>query len=541
MWHIPLQLTYYRFGPHVHAPPRRGGNRAGHISIYFILILFGGANTQEPAYADSFLAVGLATVLTVGQQVSAAHRDGSGQLEQQRGIVPVTVGYRRWLPPTLPCSRSWSAGHGALRTFCNKIFIYVDMQRLKMTHTALNITILAGITGINKNQFTKNLIKKSNCKKSVLCLDFEKELINEERDPPLQTPNMPDFLDNPNAADKARMLETNFSWLGKKIENRDASVTDVLLSMHLVYYKNSEFFLTFMLNQFLNLTKKQATPKFNIITLTDDVFTIWQNLHSREEKFPNTSLRLKEILTWRSLEYLYALSLKNYLNGAIEEKQETANEIIPKATSYLVSVRHPFSTFYNLIFKQQTRRIYLSYPITRTRRNPDYVSDINNFRKHMHAAYSHNSVIFDPVTIDELSLNTALNETTNQDKSTPVLLKKSHRWPLELDNILVDDLAWPIKIPRDEIIEAKRDIDNQIVSRDYTLVDSAKTIAVYRPYLGGAKSEGVDAEIKHAKEYSKKVVVYNPKSDMKNLSTHPFGSKVTLFATKREFYKHLRV
>ena len=114
-----------------------------------------------------------------------------------------------------------------------------------------------------------------------------------------------------------------------------------------------------MLNQFSGLTKTIAT-KFNIITLIDDIFTIWQNLHRKENQFPNTSLRLREISAWRSLEYLYAESLQNHLNAPEEGRQ--------RATNYLVSVRHPFSTFDNLIFKQSSKRIYLSYPISRDTR-----------------------------------------------------------------------------------------------------------------------------------------------------------------------------
>ena len=399
-----------------------------------------------------------------------------------------------------------------------------------MTRSTPNITILAGITGMNKKQFITNFIEKSDRKDSVLHLDFEEELLNEERDTPLQSLSIPYFLDSPNSRAKLTTLETNFKWLAKKIEDRNNSITDVFLSIHLVYYKNSEFFPPFILNQFSGLTKT-ATSKFNIITLIDDIFTIWQNLHRRESEFPDTSLRLREISAWRSLEYLYAESLKNHLNAAGEGTQ--------RATNYLVSVRHPFSTFDNLIFKQSSKRIYLSYPISRTRKDPRLVSDINNFRKNMHTTCSHDAVIFDPVTIDELSLTTALNEANDESEPSSILLKKDHRWPLDLDNILTDGPQWPIQIPHGEVNEVKKDIQNQIASRDYILVESSKTLAAYRPYLGGTLSTGVDAEIKHAKEYAKKVVVYNPKEDYGNNNTSPFDSKIASFATPEKFYDHL--
>ena len=400
-----------------------------------------------------------------------------------------------------------------------------------MTHSTPNITILAGITGTNKKQFITNLIEKSDRKDSVLHLDFEKELLNDERDALLQSPSIPDFLDSPNSKTKLAALEANFKWLAKKIEDRNNDITDIFLSIHLVYYKNSEFFPPFMLNQFSGLTKTIAT-KFNIITLIDDIFTIWQNLHRKENQFPNTSLRLREISAWRSLEYLYAESLQNHLNAPEEGRQ--------RATNYLVSVRHPFSTFDNLIFKRSSKRIYLSYPISRTRGDPRLVSDINSFRKKMHTAYSHDAAIFDPVTIDELPFRAALDEAKSESKSHSVQLKESHRWPLDLDDILVDSPQWPIQIPYDEVNEVEADIRNQITSRDYILVESSKTLVAYRPYLGGTLSTGVDAEIKHAKEYAKKVVVYNPQEDYAGNNTNPFDSRVASFATPETFYEHLR-
>ena len=102
----------------------------------------------------------------------------------------------------------------------------------------------------------------------------------------------------------------------------------------------------------------------------------------------------------------------------------------------------------------------------------------------MHTAYSHDAAIFDPVTIDELPFRAALDEAKSESKSHSVQLKESHRWPLDLDDILVDSPQWPIQIPYDEVNEVEADIRNQITSRDYILVESSKTLVAYRPYLG---------------------------------------------------------
>ena len=396
------------------------------------------------------------------------------------------------------------------------------------------LTIFAGITGIDKTQFIKKFIEKANMKNQVLNLDFEKELLNEERNPPLQSPDIPSFLDSPNLKMKLNMVESNFKWLVDKINNRDNTVSDIFLSMHFSYYKNSEFFPPFTLIPFNQFFTKIPDLKIRIITLIDDVFSIWQQLKKKEIQFPNTSLRLRELLGWRSLEYLRAEALKEYLNSPEEGKQRTTN--------YLVSVRHPFSTFNNLIFKQPSNRIYLSYAISNTRLDASFISEINEFRKQIHTTLT-DSAVFDPVAIDELALETALNEIPKESRNptSEVVLEKRHRWPIDLPGVLVDEPEWPIKIPLRQIEEVYSDIRNQIASRDYILVDSSRVLAVYRPHLGGELSRGVDAEIKHAKEYGKKVVVYIPKNDQTTgKTTHPFGSRIVQFEDKKMFVEHLQ-
>jgi len=310
------------------------------------------------------------------------------------------------------------------------------------------------------------------------------------------------------------------------------------LKIHLSYFKNSEFFPPFIPLHFRQLTTKIPDASVKIITLIDDVFSIWDKIKKREsEGFLNTALRLREILAWRSLESLYSEALKENLNAKDEGSR--------RASSYTVSVRHPFSTFSNLIFQEQPNRVYLSYPISEPRKNPSDIAEINGFRKAMHElGVQKKTVIFDPVAIDELAMESALLEIPEKerDSNTEVKLEQKHRWKIDLPDLLVKDFDWPIKIPKQQIDEVSADIRNQITSRDYYLVDSSQFLAVYRPFYKTVMSRGADAEIKHAKEYFKKVVVYHPPEDVSKQSatTHPFGSKVDLFEDKSKFFDHLQ-
>ena len=221
----------------------------------------------------------------------------------------------------------------------------------------------------------------------------------------------------------------------------------------------------------------------------------------------------------------------------------------------MVSVRHPRATFKNLIFDDRPRRAYLSYPISSTRGLPDAVDEINGFRKEAHAVGAETgTAVFDPVTIDELALQDAFDRSAGGDAD--IVLKKSDRWPLGAVDPVAAEPEWPMHIPRSEVSEvlppagrgpgrgaggAGGDIKNQIRSRDYRLIEDVHFLAAYRPFFNTKKSDGVDAEIKHAKEVGKKVMVYHPSKDRQGDSaSSPFGSNVVEKAERGEFMGYLK-
>jgi len=398
------------------------------------------------------------------------------------------------------------------------------------------ITIFTGTSGIDKKDFLNRLIKKSNMEKKVLLLNFEDELINEERGiQPI--PNMHTFLNSPDSALKLQVYSSNFSWIGKKIRERKSPITEIFLNMHMIYFKNSEFFPPFIPTLYNDIFGQLPDSKIRIITLIDDIFVIWKEIIDRENTlgFTNTKLRLREILAWRSLEFLLGESLKEHIN-ITEQGSQRANHL-------MLSIRHPHETFQNLIFKNSKYRIYLSYHISESRKTKEGINEINKFRKTMHNfGKKENAAIFDPVAIDELAMAFALKKARNNNSNPKNLnFKKEERWPLELTNLNAKKVKWPIKIPANEIDEVGDDINNQIKSRDYTLVDTATHLAVYRPFFNGKLSRGVDAEIKRANAHFSEVIVYHPKEDqIDGGTTHPFEGNVTIFEDEKIFIKHLQ-
>ena len=73
-----------------------------------------------------------------------------------------------------------------------------------------NLTIFAGISGMDKRDFINNFIDKAGLKEKVLSIDFEKELLSDAR---LGTapPDIPTYLDIPNPKTKLDIFESKFS------------------------------------------------------------------------------------------------------------------------------------------------------------------------------------------------------------------------------------------------------------------------------------------------------------------------------------------
>ena len=212
------------------------------------------------------------------------------------------------------------------------------------------ITIFTGISGIDKAAFVKKLLKKSGMMEKVLVIDFEKELINESRNPPETTPDIAAYLDSPDPTLKFDTFETTFQRVAKLIGENVGKFEHVFLLIHLSYFKNSEFYPPFIPTLYNQMFTRLHESEIKIITLIDDVFSVWQKISKREEKgiYYNTKLSLREILVWRSLESLRAESLKKH--------SEYESEGSKRVSHYVLAIRHPHYTFHNLIFKKNSSR-----------------------------------------------------------------------------------------------------------------------------------------------------------------------------------------
>lgn len=404
----------------------------------------------------------------------------------------------------------------------------------------INITLFAGTSGIDKKSVVGEIIKRSGRQDEILNLCFEEMLIAQ---PSIDSPDISTFLDTPSLKAKIDGLNSCFSRVTDEIRGTDC-IDHVFLRMHLSYFKNSEVFPPMLLNQFSSMLTQIPGARLTIVTLLDDVFTVWQKLRARAEGiYSGTDLKLREIMFWRSLEALRAESIRLHLESRAEAH-------VDPVRTYLASVRHPCSLFESLAFERDPGRVYLSYPITSTRGSAEAREEINSFRRDMYAlGQRERAAVFDPVAIDELAIKKAYDEASGAGCET-VRIDKSHRWPLGIDDPVAKEPRWPISIPAQEVREVlgivksgetiPGDIENQIRSRDYRLVETVRIVAAYRPQYMRKKSEGVNAEIRHANETSKRVVVYHPDDDdLPGATTHPFGTNATILHDRGKFMEYL--
>jgi len=334
------------------------------------------------------------------------------------------------------------------------------------------------------------------------------------------------FLNSYNWQAQKNAWENAFRQILEDLEKVESDIT--ILCTHLVYYRNSRFLLP--LN--MNLIEKFNPDGF--ITIIDDVYLLKKRIQNRSETSPfKTELRLRDLIAWRSIETNIADMLCMHLSN---EKQ---------IINYLISVKQPVSTLYNLIYEPEKLKTYVAHPISSTRENSKLIDEIEDFKSLMHE----NFTVFDPTTIDERLLSKSLEEqypdwrTMSKGKLADSIVKITldKRWPIRHSPLLCPDISdlFPISLPADEIVEVTQDIDNQIQNRDYRLIAQSDALVAYRPNLGGKLSTGVFSEMQYARDVAfKPCHMYFPLEDGTEEST-PFKGRGSVYMEIKAMIENL--
>jgi len=274
---------------------------------------------------------------------------------------------------------------------------------------------------------------------------------------------------------------TVFEQIIRESENHE----NIVISTHACFRWKKHVFQAFDFH-YLN----ELSPDM-FITVSDAVLSTKNRLeHSSQWR---NRLTLKDILVWRDEEILLTKSIADYRGKPF----------------YIIPSSSPGETLFNLAFKPGSKKVYLSYPITHLENKEHSLARKNAFKEKLRKL---GLTVFDPGEIEDAVLMEKLKE-----------LKTSGG-----DKLAVSDGC---EISIREMEDVVEDLLDQIVARDYQLIDQSDFLVVY--YFSPIMSPGVLSEMNYGFSNNKKVftIFQGPESPFFNYySTKIFRTEEELIA-----------
>ena len=211
------------------------------------------------------------------------------------------------------------------------------------------------------------------------------------------------------------------------------------------------------------------------LTLLDNA----ESVHQRLQRDHDIDHTLKDIMVWREEETLATEILANILRGYGHFYMISRGREIPTT-----------DTVYRLMFKNELKKVYLSFPMSHVMDLPDTLAQIDEFK----AKINEHLICFDPADVDEFVLHMKAVEAMKEGEDTVTLDAADGRTTLKTA----------------EVAQISGDIMGQIYARDFKMVDQSDMIVSLVPELPNGKpglSSGVERELHHAFEGGKEVYV----------------------------------
>lgn len=202
-------------------------------------------------------------------------------------------------------------------------------------------------------------------------------------------------------------------------------------------------------------------------------------LHTRLVDEHSTEHCLKDLIVWREEEIIGT----EMLCKGIDER-------IPFYCLARGAEEETTDTFYKLVFERNSKKAYLSFPMTHVGDMENIKKEISEFRRLMKQFF----ICFDPADLEESYL--------------PPLARQASR--KGLDFVEVTALGQAIRLDLNEVQQIERDINSQIYARDFLLIEQSDMIISFIPTLADGRpaiSSGVERELQHAHESAKEVYV----------------------------------
>jgi len=221
-------------------------------------------------------------------------------------------------------------------------------------------------------------------------------------------------------------------------------------------------------------------------------------LHRRLTKKHSVEHTLKDLIVWREEELICTEMLRN---GIDENK--------PVYCLARGAHHETIETFYKLVFEHDSKKAYLSFPMTHVSDIPELQQQIDDFRDEMKKLFT----CFDPADLEESYL----------PQKARVAKQK------QLNYIQIADFGGNTKLNPDQVLQIETDINSQIYARDFLLIDQSDMIISFIPTLADGRasiSSGVERELQHAHEAAKEVFVIWPSPKPPSVFVTQTASKV---------------
>jgi len=243
----------------------------------------------------------------------------------------------------------------------------------------------------------------------------------------------------------------------------------VLVNTHATFRWRHGLFAAFDFDQI------KAFNADTYITLLDNA----ESVHQRLVKDHDIDHTLKDIMVWREEELLATEILANILQGYGHFYMISRGRNVPTT-----------QTIYRLMFENEKKKVYLSFPMSHVMDLPDTLAEIDRFK----AAINEHFITFDPADVDEFVLHTMALKAMQEGQTT----------------VEVNATEGKVTLKTAEVAQISGDIMGQIYARDFKMVDQSDMIISLVPELPNGKpglSSGVERELHHAFEGGKEVYV----------------------------------
>ncbi len=273
----------------------------------------------------------------------------------------------------------------------------------------------------------------------------------------------------------------------KDIISENAADPNLLVNTHATFRWRHGLFPAFDFDQ-IQLLKPDL-----LICLVDNIEVVHHRLHAEHD----IDATLKDCMVWREEEILAT---------------ELMSKALPGSQFYILSRgRHQqtHQTLFRLICRPDMLKVYPSFPMSHVVDMPDILAEIDEFR----AALAEHFVTFDPGDVDEKLLLDRALEAAKDGNVDSFLDVTPH-------NFGGSKAAGTdtIRVSVRQVLDIAGDIDGQIYTRDFKLIDQSDMIVSYIPEIPDGKgggipglSSGVERELQHAWEHTKEVyVVWKP-------------------------------